>query len=827
MKKLLIFNFQLSILLAAALVAGCNKEDESPFAGSDNYIAAFTLVKDGVTLKGAISPDAIVITAPERLSLEGATATVTLSENAAVTPDPVTITDWDAAQTFTVTAHNGARHRYDYSVERRLISRDGNVVLLTQADVETFVEEVKDIDQINGSITIGATTGQDTVYSLAGVEHLKVIKGGIIINATYAGEDLTAFENLEKTNELLITSKKVKTVRFPKLAVAHADLNFNQATAIQTLDFPELTAIDKGLRVYYVDSLASLNFPKLQQVEESVVIQGRSSGTQNLQTLNLPALQKVGGSFTLSYMREMPAVNLQELTEVGGAFSVSYLNKAESFAAPKLETVVTFSLSNCAVLTEIDFHALKTTNSVSVSSCAKLTGVSLPALGTANSVTLSSCAALTEIDFQALAAVTASISVSSCAALEAVVFPVLETIGASISVSTCAKLAGLSFPVLTTVSTISMSSCAALEEINFPELETVGTLTLPPSNALAAVRFPALTSATATIIVANVAAQADLQFPLLKTVGNTLRIEAAALTSLDAFAAVETIGSQLYLSGAAALTSLDGLSSLTGVKTVYASGLTNLTEIDLRRLKTDRLELYGTTQAGLTLIGDEEFPGYLYIGSAPSGATDISITAQGIKTVGTLEVYSSYATSISLPWVEQVTGTLTVNGTSIKTIDFSNLQAVGRIYFNGLEAIGTCNFPALKTITQNGFFYQMMTYNTTTIEFPELQSVTGNIQITNPYTNRYHVSTISFPKLATVSGTLSLSGTTNQNAFTDLSGFSALTSAAAVTISNFKQLKHFEPLKNVIPSLQADKWSISGCAYNPTYQDMVDEKYTN
>jgi hypothetical protein len=356
--KTYILKFAALLLLVAAFVAGCNKE-ESPFAGNDNYIAAFTLVKDGVTLKGAISPDAIVITAPEQLSLSGATATVTLSENATITPDPATITDWNMAQTFTVTAYNGTAHRYDYSVERRLISRNGDVVLLTQADVEAFVEEVKDIDQINGSITIGAATGQDTVYSLAGLEHLKVIKGGIIINATYAGEDLTVFERLEKTNELLITSKKVKTVRFPKLAVAHADLNFNQATAIQTLDFPELTAIDKGLRIYYVNSLANMNFPKLQEVMESITIE---YVTNKLQSVDFPALQKVGGTFTMYSLNNVESVNFPALQTVNGNLSFPTSPILTTLNFPALQTIagnLTIPNATNLTLTEQSFPELE------------------------------------------------------------------------------------------------------------------------------------------------------------------------------------------------------------------------------------------------------------------------------------------------------------------------------------------------------------------------------------------------------------------------------------------------------------------------------------
>jgi hypothetical protein len=778
MKKIINNNTTFLLLLLATCVAGCSKEDESPFAGNDNYIAAFTLVKDGVTLNGAVSPEAIVITAPEQFSLAGATATVTLSENATIAPDPATIADWNEEQTFTVTAYTGATHVYTYRVERHIVSRDGDVVLLTQADVNAFVAEL-DADQINGALTIGAATGQDSVYALTGLERLKVITGGLVVNATCAGTDLTAFENLETTGELVIRSKKVKTVRFPKLTALRAGLNIDQATAVKTLDFPELTAVDKECRIYYADSLANMNFPKLQTVTESVTVQGRSSGTQNLLAIDFPALTAIGGNLTLSY-----------------------LTKAAGVAAPKLESAAALSISSCAALTGIDFRTLKTTASVSISSCAALTGIDFRTLETTASVSISSCAALTEVDFRALET-TASVSISGCATLTQADFRALKTVSGLLSFSTVNALAALSFPAL----------------------ETAGSLTFSAVAALTSLQLPALKSVAGRAQISTAGQLAELSCPVLETITGELSIQNAdALTSLaDAFPTLHTLGGRLYLYNLARLTAIKP-PALESAGTVYAYGLTSLTEIDLRAISINRLELYGTSMTGLTLTGTGEFPGYLYLGAAPTGSADIPLTVQNIRTVGTLDVYNT-AKNINLPWLERVTGQLTVNGANIETINFPNLQAVGYLYFNGLTAVTTCAFPALTTITGSGFFYQMMTYAATTIEFPELQTVTGNITISNPYTNRFFVSTIRFPKLESLTGTLSLSGNSSNRVFSDLSGFSRLTSAAGVTISNFPELKNFEPLKGVIPLADATLWKVSGCGYNPTHQDMADGRY--
>ncbi|MDR2361725.1 MAG: hypothetical protein LBD91_03260 [Prevotellaceae bacterium] len=737
--------YYLLLLTTTAFIAGCNKDDESLFKGNDNYIVAFTLVKNGVTLKGALSPDAIIIAAPERFSLSGATATVTLSENATITPDPSTITNWDEEQAFTITSYNGAKHRYAYRVERHLVSHNGDVILLSQADVNDFTASLKDVDQINGSLTIGAASGQDTIHSLAGMEHLKVIIEGITINTMYMGEDITAFENLEKTGELVIKSKKVKTVRFPKLATMRLDMNIDQATAIKTLDFPELTTIDKSFRIYYVDSLASIGFPKLQQVIENVTMQGRSNGTQNLHAIDFPALQTVGGSFTLSYWREVTAVNIPALTDVKGAFAVSYLTKINTLAAPKLETAGTFSLSNCTALAALDFPALKTVN-----------GNLSP----------------------------------NATALAEVAFPALETVAGLMSFATSATLTGLQFPALT----------------------SAGSLTIP-----------------------NAANLATLHFPALKYVKNLLRVDLTKLASLDAFPALDSIGGTLYLYNLTNLTSIIP-PSLKRVGTINASGLTNLTEIDVRNVDIGSLELTGTTMTGLTLIGNDEFPGKLLLKSPVRGMTGFPVTIQsGFKTMAGLELDggTNDMATVEMPWLEHVVGLLQVNfrnsSVDLVTVRLPNLQSAGRLE---LITIDVLELPALEEITGyasgattlSGFSFTYP-WSMTTLSLPKLKRVTGDMAI-GTLTSSHQLTAIQCPALDEITGTLTLTGT-SYTKFTDLSGFSTLKKAGAVTITGFPQLRNFEPLKSVIPALNANTWKIVNCGYNPTYDDMQQGKYTN
>ena len=80
-----------SILIAAccaALLTGCEKDDESAFIGQDNYITSFKLAWGENGFSALISGDSLIVHTVEGRELNGATATVSISENAKIYPDP-------------------------------------------------------------------------------------------------------------------------------------------------------------------------------------------------------------------------------------------------------------------------------------------------------------------------------------------------------------------------------------------------------------------------------------------------------------------------------------------------------------------------------------------------------------------------------------------------------------------------------------------------------------------------------------------------------------------------------------------------------------------
>jgi hypothetical protein len=704
MKKIDITKTLILLLLTALFSAGCKDggiiKDESPFDGNDNSIVAFTLTKGGVTLKGAVSPGAVVITAPERFSLSGAAVTVALSENATIEPDPSTITEWDSAQTFTVTSYSGEENAYAYSVERRTVSRDGDVTLLTQADVDAFVAELDGAGQIRGSITVGAATGQDSVYSLTGMEQLKIVTGGIVINATYAGEVIAAFESLEVTDELRIASKTVQTVRFPKLVALRSNLHIDQASAVRTLGFPELTTIDKNFQLNYVDSLTEMNFSKLREVEGTFSISGRYNGTHKMQSVEFPALESVKGNFSITYWQGATAATFPALTRLDGTLSMNSVPALETFAAPKLETAAGITLNGDA-LASIDLSSLK-----------QISG-------------------------------TGSLSLTS-KALEEVRCPVLETVNGGIYFP--ATVRNLEFPALKTVGSLTVPDAPNPPAMRFPLLKTIKNELYIQSKSLVSLEtFSAVDSIGGRLYLYNASALTSIEgLSSLKSAGS---INAVGLTSLTAMDVRGITTKTLDLSGYPKGFALTGDDNFTG-ELLIGTPDPDVTDI-----------ASAMTVQGFKTVGSFRFSSYQYYTDATipwlekvtgqitfnSGGVLKNISLPNLKSAGGIDIqsYLYELETVSLPQLETITGYLNAAGATVGGFSFGVASS---------SEITSLVVPKLKSIVGNMSIIGLTaTRKLETVAFPALKSITGTLTITGT-NNAVFTDLSGFGALTAVSG---------------------------------------------------------------------------
>lgn len=349
-------NILLLFFLSFLILNSCS--DDSDFGGKDNFITSFQLEKDGIVFNSAISATGeILVNIPENFSLEGAKATFVVSEHAQISPDPESITNWDETQSFIVKSYNGSEKTYTYSVKYGSISHNGDIVLLTEADMEAFAK--MKLSEINGSLTIGATSGEDSIQSLALLSSLRSIKFDLVINSTYAGKTLEGFGNLEEVGSLKITqSQTLENISLPKLKKAVTGLMIDQLSALKEVSLPELVSVERSLSISKNDLLESIDLPKLEIVIEDFTISGGWNANV-LSRINVASLKSVGGNMIISDWKKLEELSLPKLERV----SLLHLLSLEQIGKVEIPSLVSIA-SECRIvynqrLKDIDLSSLE------------------------------------------------------------------------------------------------------------------------------------------------------------------------------------------------------------------------------------------------------------------------------------------------------------------------------------------------------------------------------------------------------------------------------------------------------------------------------------
>ena len=167
-----------------------------------------------------------------------------------------------------------------------------------------------------------------------------------------------------------------------------------------------------------------------------------------------------------------------------------------------------------------------------------------------------------------------------------------------------------------------------------------------------------------------------------------------------------------------------------------------------------------------------------------------------------------------------------------QNVEFPKLESIGgQLYAEGNQNTQIFNFPKLKYVccaenpayvkegALSGIPYGSLHMQTTKeLTFPELIRIGGA-----GFTIK-SATAVSCPKLTTINGTLCISmaaqlTTLDMPLLDQLNGvlFSGLTKFTDFTIFG-KFIKNGNITEN--------NWTITKCGYEPSYQDMIDEKYT-
>ena len=470
-----------------------------------------------------------------------------------------------------------------------------------------------------------------------------------------------------------------------------------------------------------------------------------------------------------------------------------------------------------------------------------------------NALILMTADLLTQIDGDMI--LSGSTSKTAAAPCDYFYFPELKTVSGNLSLSYFDNLSntGIIFPVLAAAGNITYEALSRANAFTLPEAETLGDISLVSCSAMTEMSLPKLTSAgsvrfTGTTLIRK------FECPELVSLAGTLHLDRlVALTGLQAaFPKLVRIDGDLYMSNLSAFEGTLDLSVYTfgpeSVVTLQATTLCNLKTIAGPDNFEAGLLINGTgfTPSPKTL--PFAFSGFKSIRSFHitgfSALTELSLPIETCDDLTLESCGSSSGLRLEMPVLTEVRRMLLCKNLgrmdSGSAVSFPKLRNVGRqlaIYTNAgnlsviglpvLEKVGNGE-PVAESAADDYALMLMPTGCTDGFSLPQLKTVDGNALFSTWTAATTKVTGIACPALTSVTGNLEIghTNTSYKTSATTTLDFSQLRQARSVRIGNLAALKDFSKFAAVIPQLSEDMWNVTGCGYNPTWQDMNDGKYT-
>lgn len=415
--------------------------------------------------------------------------------------------------------------------------------------------------------------------------------------------------------------------------------------------------------------------------------------------------------------------------------------------------------------------------------------------------------------------------------------PELATVGGRLAVNDLGKMTSLRLPCLREAGSIDFASIPVLlDELALPELAIVnGDLNLTS-------RYISVDAFSST--------------------GNT------KLQRIDGLAKLSVVKGTLTISKLQALEELPDWSQLTQLGGLEFSRLFACYNqpLDLSRVDFvpfgDKEPLISISDGALfSKIITQEDMSHVSLYLNPSGLTgsqvgidpelnfksiknftySSSLTADPVflfeRVCGNLDINRGVKKGVSAPNLVAVDGYLQFAATMPVTVAFPKLETIGGQFYIKGNLNGTSNFnydfSSLKTVgcAENPQYAQQgeqsnipygsfdVMASNKALSFPALEHV-GGVGMTVRA-----VKSISCPLLQTVDGTLCMANATQFTAF----DFPALTRLSGVRFLKLTKIVDFSLFGKFIEEGQivAENWSVTGCGYNPTFEDMQAGRYTN
>lgn len=499
--RTLLCGIGLTVLLSACTKTTIEEGEDNPFNGTDNHLTSFALKVGNETYVATLTGENINITVPVNTSLAGAKAEYELCEQATILPDPATITEWDKDQTFRVKSYKGEARDYTYSVKWSEIPHEGNILLLTQADVDAFAKSGATL--IDGNLIIGSAATADpktAIVSLEGLKAVKEVTSQIIINNSFSGTDLKGLEHIERCSGFYIGNATAATtfaqevvVSLPALTVT-GDLILNN-NSIKSVSMPKLTSV--GNLLVTSKEIASLELPLLKEVAGDLSVKNPSTIINNVLTeVKFTELVSVGGSLSMQYFPSIAKAEFPKLTYVGGGIDVQL---------------------NSSTFEELSFPVLETANGIiNIERAPALATINLPKVKQVSSFIFNKVSygkyPLKSLNLAALENIENEFYLRDVP-MESISLPALKSVGGNMTLWGVQSMTTLEMPALTQVKgKFNLSSANLLQSLDLSKLTELGAIDLTGCLKLEKVKSPTEIGS----VTVNFASNADCPLPLFE-----------------------------------------------------------------------------------------------------------------------------------------------------------------------------------------------------------------------------------------------------------------------------------------------------------------------
>lgn len=264
-------------------------------------------------------------------------------------------------------------------------------------------------------------------------------------------------------------------------------------------------------------------------------------------------------------------------------------------------------------------------------------------------------------------------------------FPKLKTVGTNYVITGAFKELAIKHDVALTVDGMMRVNGIVAKELDFPGAETVKKdLSIDGNDKLERLGLDALTTVEGSFLITDHSKLVDVSFPSLKTVKRDVTIKSNAAIKMFELSALESAGTISFTSNADdASVSFPHLSTLGGSNGTSTSTFSSIKEIHLPSLSkvNGALTFQSTSMDDLTIPLLKMLNGSITVGDNPSLTTlalprasfvgDIfiedndklsNLTANGLRTVGTVSIIGSALDNVEFFGLEEVKGDFKVKG---------------------------------------------------------------------------------------------------------------------------------------------------------------------